>query len=70
VFTIVDPALKLDELEQVQRDVAALLEHGLNPPTPETPLVPGQPAPSSGAEAPASAAEPAAPGGPASAGPS
>ncbi len=44
VFTIIDPALKLDQLEQVQRDVAALLEHGLNPPpppaepaTPETP---------------------------------
>jgi hypothetical protein len=34
VFTIVDPALKLDQLEQVQRDVAALLEHGLNPPPP------------------------------------
>src|ERR1043165_6652937 len=34
VFTIVDPALHLDQLEQVQRDVAALLEHGLNPPAP------------------------------------
>jgi hypothetical protein len=34
VFTIVDPDLKLDQLEQVQRDVAALLEHGLNPPPP------------------------------------
>jgi hypothetical protein len=32
VFTIVDPALRLDQLEQVQHDVAALLEHGLNPP--------------------------------------
>lgn len=32
VFTIADPALKLGQLEQVQRDVAALLEHGLNPP--------------------------------------
>ena len=32
VFTIADPALRLDQLEQVQRDVAALLEHGLNPP--------------------------------------
>jgi hypothetical protein len=31
IFTIVDPALKLDQLEEVQRDVAALLEHGLNP---------------------------------------
>lgn len=34
VFTIVDPGLKLNELEAVQRDVAALLEHGLNPPEP------------------------------------
>lgn len=34
VFTIVDPALRLDQLEQVQRDVAALLEHGLTPPVP------------------------------------
>jgi hypothetical protein len=32
LFTIVDPDLRLDQLEQVQRDVAALLEHGLNPP--------------------------------------
>ncbi|MEI6391235.1 MAG: hypothetical protein WCT12_09030 [Verrucomicrobiota bacterium] len=32
VFTIVDPALQLNQLEQVQHDVAALLEHGLNPP--------------------------------------
>lgn len=34
VFTIADPALRLDQLEEVQRDVAALLEHGLNPPAP------------------------------------
>jgi hypothetical protein len=33
VFTITDPALRLDQLEEVQRDVAALLEQGLNPPT-------------------------------------
>ena len=32
VFTIVDPGLQLNQLEQVQRDVADLLEHGLNPP--------------------------------------
>lgn len=32
VFTITDPDLRLDQLEQVQRDVAALLEHGLPPP--------------------------------------
>src|SRR5215469_10575736 len=36
VFTITDPNLRLDQLEQVQRDVAALLEHGLNPPVPQT----------------------------------
>lgn len=35
VFTITDPNLRLDQLEQVQRDVAALLEHGLNPPAPQ-----------------------------------
>lgn len=45
VFTIADPALRLDQLEEVQRDVAALLEHGLNPPAPVS-------------EDPASAAEP------------
>lgn len=35
VFTITDPDLHLDQLEAVQRDVASLLEHGLNPPPPE-----------------------------------
>jgi len=35
VFTIVDPNLRLDQLEQVQRDVGSLLEHGLNPPAPQ-----------------------------------
>lgn len=35
VFTIVDPNLQLNQLEVVQRDVAALLEHGLNPPAPD-----------------------------------
>ena len=29
IFTIPDPALKMEELEQVQTEVAALLEHGL-----------------------------------------
>jgi hypothetical protein len=37
VFTIADPNLRLDQLEAVQRDVAALLEHGLNPPAPGAP---------------------------------
>jgi hypothetical protein len=32
VFTIPDPNLQLDQLEEVQRDVAELLEHGLNAP--------------------------------------
>jgi hypothetical protein len=32
VFTIVDPNLQLNQLEAVQHDVAALLEHGLNSP--------------------------------------
>jgi hypothetical protein len=31
LFTIIDPNLQLNQLEQVQHDVAALLEHGLNP---------------------------------------
>ena len=38
VFTIADPGLHLDQLEQVQRDTAQLLAHGLNPP-------PAEPAP-------------------------
>jgi hypothetical protein len=52
VFTIVDPGLHLNQLEQVQHDVAALLEHGLNPPAETTPA----PAPSAAEQA----AEPAA----------
>jgi hypothetical protein len=35
IFTIADPDLRLDQLEQVQRDVAQLLEQGLNPPPAE-----------------------------------
>ena len=34
IFTIADPDFRLDQLEAVQRDVAQLLEHGLNPPAP------------------------------------
>lgn len=34
VFTIPDPDLQLDQLESVQRDVAHLLEHGLQPAAP------------------------------------
>lgn len=33
LFTIADPNLRLDQLEEVQRDVAMLLEQGLNPPS-------------------------------------
>jgi hypothetical protein len=40
LFTIADPNLQLNQLEQVQHDVAALLEHGLHPAVAET-----QPAP-------------------------
>jgi hypothetical protein len=32
IFTITDPDLQLNQLEQVQHDVAQLLEHGLHPP--------------------------------------
>jgi hypothetical protein len=49
LFTISDPDLHLDQLEQVQRDVAQLLEHGLPPPAPDAPA-PENPV----AEAPAS----------------
>lgn len=61
VFTIADPDLRLDQLEQVQHDVAHLLEHGLNPPAPDAPATE---APSNGdspadqTEAPDSPAEP------------
>ncbi|HWX21222.1 MAG TPA: hypothetical protein VN578_15080 [Candidatus Binatia bacterium] len=41
VFTIIDPKLQLNQLETVQHDVAALLEHGLHPPAPS---IPGEPA--------------------------
>lgn len=59
VFTIIDPDLKLDQLEQVQRDVGALLEHGLNPPTP--PAAPEPAAVDAPAETPAEPADAALP---------
>jgi hypothetical protein len=34
LFSIADPKLELNHLEQVQKDVAHLLEHGLNAPAP------------------------------------
>jgi len=49
LFTIIDPALQLNQLEQVQRDVADLLEHGLNPPAPAV-AAEGAPAPDAAAE--------------------
>lgn len=36
IFTIADPNLQLNQLDEVQRDVAQLLEHGLNPVVVET----------------------------------
>jgi len=65
VFTIVDPGLQLNQLEAVQHDVAALLEHGLNsgspPPTPaaEGPTVTVADSDSAAESAEASAAAPA-----------
>lgn len=43
VFTITDPDLHLNQLEAVQRDVAHLLEHGLNPPAATEPATTGNP---------------------------
>jgi hypothetical protein len=62
LFTIVDANLQLDQLDQVQRDVASLLEQGLNPPNAGTgspsltdgvPDVPGVPVAAAAAAAPA-----------------
>jgi hypothetical protein len=56
LFTIIDPALQLNQLEQVQRDVAALLEHGLNPPEMiAAATVAANPAPAEAGETPAGA---------------
>lgn len=52
IFTIVDPDLQLNQLEQVQHDVANLLEHGLNPPA-EAPAPVTEPAADTAAETPA-----------------
>ncbi len=57
LFTIPDPGLQLDQLAEVQRDVAALLEHGLSPP-PEPPI---PAAPASDEAAPATAPIPSTP---------
>ena len=45
LFTIIDPNLQLNQLDQVQRDVFQLLEHGLNPPMVENaPAIEPEPA--------------------------
>ena len=56
VFTIVDPNLQLSQLEAVQRDIAALLEHGLDPPT--DPLAPVTSSPESLPTEPATPSQP------------
>src|SRR6478609_4895625 len=43
VFTITDPDLHLNQLEEVQRDVAHLLEQGLNPPAATEPAAAANP---------------------------
>ena len=58
VFTISDPDLHLDQLEQVQRDVAQLLEHGLNPPAPPAPSPENPAAEASASETPTPVAAP------------
>jgi hypothetical protein len=71
VFTIIDPDLQLNQLEQVQHDVGALLEHGLNPPPPEPQPTAGEAAPAvAAADTPAPEAEPGAPARPEEAKPS
>lgn len=42
LFTVIDPNLQLNQLEAVQHDVAALLEHGLNSPADGIPPSPGE----------------------------
>jgi hypothetical protein len=50
LFTIADPNLQLNQLEQVQHEVAALLEHGLTPVPAAEPVVSAEPQSSSVAE--------------------
>jgi hypothetical protein len=44
LFTIIDPNLRLDQLEEVQRNTANLLAHGLNPPPLPLASAPAEPA--------------------------
>jgi len=46
IFTITDPNLQLNQLDQVQRDVAHLMEHGLNPLPEQAPAPAAEAAPS------------------------
>ncbi|HAV63530.1 MAG TPA: hypothetical protein DCY13_14330 [Verrucomicrobiales bacterium] len=69
LFTIPDPDLQLDQLDEVQSQVAHLLEHGLNPPAdagPDAtePVAAPEPAAEEDAEVPASAAEESSEAGP------
>ncbi len=48
VFTIADPNLQLNQLDEVQRDVANLLEHGLGGPAPAEQSNTASPAPAEG----------------------
>lgn len=60
-FTIVDPGLQLNQLEAVQHDVAALLEHGLVSPGPKqgaSPLAEAAAAPAENSAPPLEAAPP------------
>ena len=45
LFTIPDPNLQLNQLEEVQKDVAELLERGLNPPAEPAATTPEPPQP-------------------------
>jgi hypothetical protein len=58
VFTVVDPNLQLNQLEAIQRDGAALLEHGLDSPgtAPAGPAVEGETLPPASPAAPSSVA--------------
>ena len=63
VFTIIDPNLQLNQLDAVQHDVAALLEHGFNPPAePAAAAIPPEVAANASTEIPAAASAPEASG--------
>jgi hypothetical protein len=58
LFTIADPDLQLNQLETVQHDVAALLEHGLNPSHAPAASVPAQECATAPSQVPAAEAIP------------